>query len=103
MITKVIDNRLKSILPNIILENQGRCVHGRQIVNNFVLVQEAIHSSLHRKEKGMVVKLYLKNAFDRVRHNFILDVMHKFGFGIDFINWIRVCISEPWISLLVNG
>jgi hypothetical protein len=72
-------------------------------VDNFILVQEAIHSSLHRKEKGMVVKLDLENAFDRVRHSFLLDVMHKFGFGNDFIHWIRACISEPWIAPLVNG
>jgi hypothetical protein len=103
MITKVIANRLKSILPTIILENQGGFVHGRQIGDNFILVQEAIHSSLHRKEKGMVVKLDLANAFDRVRHSFLFDVMHKFGFGINFINWIRACISEPWIAPLVNG
>eukprot|EP00253_Pinus_taeda_P006464 PITA_06464 len=29
--------------------------------------------------------------------------MCKFGFGANFINWIRGCISEPWIAPLVNG
>lgn len=29
--------------------------------------------------------------------------MSKFGFGANFINWMRACISEPWISPLVNG
>jgi ribonuclease HI/exonuclease III len=103
LITKVIANRLKSFLPSIIPENQGGFVHGRQIGDNFILVQEAINSSLLRKEKGMVVKLDLANAFDRVRHSFLFDVLHKFGFGINFINWIRACISEPWIAPLVNG
>eukprot|EP00253_Pinus_taeda_P021912 PITA_21912 len=101
LITKVIANRLKPILPKP--EIQGGFIQGRQIMDNFILVQEAIHSSLSRKEKGMVVKLDLANAFDRVRHSFLLKVLHKLGFGENFINWIRACISEPWIAPLVNG
>eukprot|EP00253_Pinus_taeda_P015209 PITA_15209 len=85
LITKVIANRLKTILPSIIPENQGGFIQGRQIVDNFILVQEVIHSSLTWKEKGMVVKLDLESAFDRVRHRFLLDVLHKFGFGPKFI------------------
>eukprot|EP00253_Pinus_taeda_P003968 PITA_03968 len=53
VITKVIANRLKRILPKIIPDNQGGFIQGRQLVDNFVLVQEAIHSNQHRKEKGM--------------------------------------------------
>ena len=70
LITKVIANRLKLILPKIIPESQGGFIQGRQIVDNFTLVQEAIHSSLSRNEKGMVIKLDLANAFDRVRHSY---------------------------------
>jgi len=103
LIMKVIANKLKTILPNIIPANQGRFIQGRQIVDNFILVQEAIHSSMARKEKGMVVKLDLENTFDRVRHSFLTEILHKFGFGSKFINWIKACISEPWIAPLVNG
>lgn len=103
VITKVITNRLRKILPKIIPENQGGFIHGRQLVDNFVLVQEEIHSCLRRKEKGMVIKLDLANAFNRVRHCFLFDVLHKLGFGQNFTKWIRACISEPWIAPLVNG
>eukprot|EP00253_Pinus_taeda_P036647 PITA_36647 len=103
VITKVIENRLKKILPKIILENQGGFIHGRKLVNNFILVQEAIRSSLRRKEKGMVIKLDLANAFDHVKHNFLFSILHKLGFDQYFIKWIKACISEPWITPLVNG
>lgn len=103
LITKFIANRLKTILPGIIPENQGGFIQGRQLVDNFILVQEVIHSSVVRKEKGMAVKLDLESAFDRVRHRFLLNVLKKFGFGSKFIKWIKACISEPWIAPLVNG
>jgi hypothetical protein len=77
LVTKIIANRLKEILPGIIPENQGGFIKGRQILDNIVLVQEAIHSSCQRKEKGMIIKLDLANAFDRVRHDFLFKVMEK--------------------------
>jgi hypothetical protein len=51
----------------------------------------------------MVIKLDLANAFDRVRLSFLWEVLKKFGFGMGFLNWIRACIVDPWITPLVNG
>jgi hypothetical protein len=102
ILTKIIANRIKKILPVIIPENQGGFVKGRHIVDNIILVQEALHSSIRRKDKGMIIKLDLANAFDRVRHNFLFKVMENFGFAPAFINWIKACIGSPWIAPLVN-
>jgi len=88
-------NRLKRILPNLIPENQGGFVKGRQILDNIILVQEAIHTSCKKKEKGMVVKLDLANAFDRARHDFLFADMENFGFNQKFIGWVKSCITAP--------
>lgn len=45
------------------------------MLDNILLVQEAIHSSKAQKEKGMVIKLDIANAFDRVRHSFVFVVL----------------------------
>jgi hypothetical protein len=66
-------------------------------------VQEALHSSIRRKDKGIIIKMDLANAFDRVRHNFLFKVMRNFGFSTAFVNWIKACIRSPWIAPLVNG
>ena len=86
LITKIIANRLKYILPHLIPENQGGFVKGRKIWDNIILVQEAIQSSSKNGDKGMVVKLDLENAFDRVSHSFLLQVMRRFGFAPEFIS-----------------
>ena len=39
-------------------------------MDNVILVQEALHSSKLRKEKGMLIKLDMANAFDQVKHLF---------------------------------
>eukprot|EP00253_Pinus_taeda_P009681 PITA_09681 len=103
IVTKILANRLKKLLPTLISENQGGFVPKRQIMDNVILVQEAIHSSLQRKEKGMVIKLDMENAFDRVSHQFLMVVLQKFGISNKFINIIMECISNPWIAPLING
>ena len=103
IVTKIIANRLKKILPKVILKNQGGFIKGQKIQDNILLVQEAIHSSTQNKEEGMVIKLDLANAFDRVRHDFLFLVMKKLGFSPSFVHWVQGCISSPWIAPLVNG
>ena len=76
---------------------------GRKIWDNIILVQEAIHSSLTNGDKGMVVKLDLANAFDRVSHPFLFQVMLRFGFAPEFVSWVKACIDKPWIAPLING
>jgi len=47
--------------------------------------------------------LDLANAFDRVRHSFLIVVLQKMGFSTPFLYLIKACITGPWISPLVNG
>ena len=50
IITKVLSNRLKPLLPNLILQNQSSFVAGRNITDNVIIAQEVIHSM--RSKKG---------------------------------------------------
>jgi hypothetical protein len=88
IITKIIANRIQFLLPKIISSSQGGFVPKRKIWDNIILVQEAIHSSKLRGERGMVIKLDMENTFDRVNHNFLLQVLRKYGFHPSFINWL---------------
>eukprot|EP00253_Pinus_taeda_P029738 PITA_29738 len=103
ILTKILATRLKPLLPSLISENQGGFLPNRHITDSILLVQEAIHSSLSRKEKGFVLKLDLENVFNRVRHSFLIVVLNKMGFETPFINFIVSCISGPWIYPLING
>jgi hypothetical protein len=100
---KIIANRLNPFLRSLIFPNQRGFVAGRQIWNNFILVQEAIHSSNSRRESGMAIKLDMANVFDRVEHDFLFKVMQKFGFNQEFLSWTRAYIASPWITPLLNG
>jgi hypothetical protein len=72
ILTKIIANHLTPLLKKLISENQSDFLKDKQMTDNIVLVQEAIHSSKKTKTPGMVVKLDMENYFERVKHSFLL-------------------------------
>ena len=103
ILSKLLANRLKPLLGKLISPLQGGFVKGRHILDNVIQVQEAMHSSFLRKEKGMLIKLDMANAFDKVKHSLLFSFLHSFGFSFAFLNLIKYCINNPWIAPLVNG
>ena len=72
-------------MGRIILDTQGGFITGRQILDNIIIVHEAIHTSMEENQQGMALKLDMANAFDKVNHFFLLESMSKFGFSPRFI------------------
>eukprot|EP00253_Pinus_taeda_P022064 PITA_22064 len=93
LITKVIANRLKLILPKIIPENQGGFIQGRKIVDNFILVQEAIHSSLLRKEQDDTLLLGPASISSTIKFKAVLD---EFSEALGSIVNKRKCHIFNW-------
>lgn len=96
-------NRIKPLLNKLIPDLQGGFINGRHILDNVIQVQEAMHSNNHRNEKGMLIKLDMANAFDRVKLSFLYQVLLSLGFNQEFVNLIQSCTISPWIAPLVNG
>lgn len=103
IISKVIANRLKPILPGIISEEQSGYVEGRQILDNILLAQEMIHTLHSRKEAGMLLQLDLSKAYDKVSWSYLKAILEAFGFCRQWINWILALIKSSSLSILVNG
>ena len=95
ILAKLLANRFKLLLGKLISPLRGGFVKGRHLVDNVIQVQEALHSSLQRKDKGMLIKLDMKNAFDRVNLSFLYDVLLTFGFSPEFANLIKACMDRP--------
>lgn len=53
VISKVLTNRLKRVLPNVISQNQSAFVAGRQIFDNILVVHELLYSMKQRNDEGI--------------------------------------------------
>jgi len=103
LITKVIANRLKPLLPLLISPEQTGYVEGRQIMDGSILSNEVIHSLKILKKPGMLLKLDLSKAFDKLSWKYIQKMLLAFGFSHTWTKWIINLISSPSFSVLLNG
>nr|XP_023912601.1 uncharacterized protein LOC112024185 [Quercus suber] len=106
IISKVLANRFKAILPNIISENQSAFTPNRLITDNVLVAFKFMHYLNHKnegKENYMSIKLDMSKAFDRVEWSFIKGVMEKLGFMEKWIHLIMNCVSSVSYSVLING
>ncbi|KAL6327639.1 hypothetical protein AAG906_022202 [Vitis piasezkii] len=85
----VLANRLKKVVGKVVSKAQGAFVEGRQILDAVLIANEAIDSTLKNNESGILCKLDIEKAYDKVDWNFILTIMEKMGFGEKWIRWIH--------------
>jgi hypothetical protein len=83
LISKVLANRLKMILPDIITPTQSAFVPGRLISDNILIAYEITHHMLNKRKGNTgyaAIKLDMSKAYDRVEWSFLTDMMKKLGF-----------------------
>jgi len=84
IISKVLANRLKAVLPHIISANQSSFIPGRLISDNILVANETLHSmqTRHWGKTGYVaLKLDMNKTYDRVEWVFLDSVMQRMGFA----------------------
>jgi hypothetical protein len=80
LITKVIATQIKPLLPNLISKEQTGYVEGRQILDNIILTQKLIQSLQLNHTPGMLIKLDMCKGFDKIRWQYIREILKAFGF-----------------------
>lgn len=94
--SKVLVNRLKQHLSNIISENQNAFIPGRVISDNIVIAHEIFHSLKSRTRQAtsyMAVKTDITKAYDRLEWEFLEKTMRYMGFSRRWIQWIMSCVT----------
>ena len=69
IISKVLCQRLKTVLPQRISETQSAFVAGRQITDNIMIAQEMFHALRTKpggRVKRMTIKTDMSKAYDRM-------------------------------------
>ena len=103
-ITKVLCNRLRMVLPDIIMENQGAFVHSRYIMHNIMICQDLVkHYGRKNTSAGCMMKIDMRKAYDTIERDFLKEMLEALGFPEKFIEQIMICVTSPKFSLMING
>nr|GEW42455.1 RNA-directed DNA polymerase, eukaryota [Tanacetum cinerariifolium] len=67
------------------------------------ILNELIIWCKRKKKQAMIFKVDFAKVYDLVRWDYLLDVLHAFGFGPNWCKWICGTFSSSMASVLVNG
>ncbi|WZZ15546.1 hypothetical protein YC2023_108635 [Brassica napus] len=104
VISKLIANRLKSVLPKFITLNQSAFIKERLLMENVLLAIELV-KDYHSDNISLrcALQVDISKAFDSVQWTFLLNTLEALRLPRKFISWIARCVTSASFSVLVNG
>ena len=101
IITKVLAMRLKKVMHEIIHEDQRGCIKGRHGHECLRILEDVIENGID--ENSCFLLIDQEKAFDRVETKWLFNVLEGFGFGQNFIKWIRILYKYAQSAIITNG
>ena len=103
LLAKCLANRLSKVIEKIISEDQVGYIKGRHVSTTLRTIDDVIEFYRLKEKPGILLALDFQKAFDSISKPYMLYAFKKFGFGENFINWVRVLFSEIKSCMIYNG
>ncbi|CAM4688665.1 unnamed protein product [Lepidochelys kempii] len=94
IVAKAISLRLGSVMADVIHPDQTYTVPGRSIFDNLFLVRDLLELGRRDGLSFALLSLDQEKAFDRVDHGYLLSTLQAFGFGPQFVSFLRVLYAS---------
>lgn len=98
-----IAQRMKTVLPKLIDEDQTGFMQNRYIGDNLRLIYDLIDYVNKQNIPGMLLNIDFEKAFDSIDWSFMFKVLGAFGFGESIIRWVRTFYTGILSTVAVNG
>ncbi|KAJ9536330.1 hypothetical protein OSB04_un000493 [Centaurea solstitialis] len=103
-ISKIVSERIKPFLDQLVSRSQSAFIPGRRISDNILLAHELV--SGYQKQTGpprCAFKIDIRKAYDTVDWTYILSLLSGFGFHPVLVAWIKEMLHTSSFSLAING
>ena len=102
VLTKILANRLKYILPDIISTEQNCSIPNRTIFDNLFLIRDIITYTKRKNNYFYLLQIDQQKAFDKIDRAFLYKTMEKMGFSPLFINFLQTLYKQN-TSMIINN
>ena len=100
---KAIANRIKSVIPKLINNDQTGFLKGRFIGENIRLIDNIMNYVSQKNIPGLLLFIDFEKAFDSLEWSFIERTLQYFGFGSFLISWFQTFYKNIESCVLNNG
>ena len=87
--SKAIALRLKKVIPKLIQCDQTAYVNNHYIGEANRLISDMLEYTAENEIEAILFSANFEKAFDSIEHTFIFATLQCFGFGPDFIQWVK--------------
>jgi len=94
VISKVLVERIKKVLPTVIDECQSAFLKDRGILDSVLTANEVIEDLRRCQMSGLCFKVDFEKAYDSVSWDFLYDMLQRLGFHSRWIIWIKGCLAS---------
>ncbi|CAM2107092.1 unnamed protein product [Caretta caretta] len=102
IVAKAILLRLGSVLVDVIHPDQTYTVLDRSIFDNLFMVLDLLELGRRDSLSFTLLSLDQEKAFDRVDHGYLLTTLWAFGFGPQFVGFLRVLYASAECLVKLN-
>lgn len=101
--SNILTLRLALEMAKIVAPNQTAFIAECSIQDNFFLARQSARV-LHQLQKPtFLCKVDIAQAFDSVSWPFLLEVLRRKGFGLNWCAWLAIMLSLAFTRILLNG
>ena len=101
--SKALALRIRKVLVSLISSDQTAYVKGRYIGESVRLLNDILEYTDNNKIEAILFSADFEKAFDSVDHTFLLATLIEFGFGPDFVQWVKTFLKDCESCVMNNG
>lgn len=102
IISKILTERLKPHMNNLIGDAQQCAIKGRKIQNHLHNIRDIIQYTKEKDIKGRIISLDQEKAFDRVDHNYLFKALETYNLGRQFQKWVKILYNNSYSKVIIN-
>ena len=103
ILTKSLASRLQKALPSLINTDQVGYMKNRFIGQNVRTIFDLVEITNIEAIEAYIAQIDFEKAFDSIEWPFLFKTLKTFGFGENFINWIKIFYNDIYSCVGNNG
>ena len=101
--SKAIALRIKKVIGNSVHCDQTAYVCKRNIGESVCLINDILEYTDENDIEAILFSADFEKAFDSIEHSFIISTLKAFGFGPNFIQWVKTFFKNVESCVMNNG